>query len=524
MIARGFAGLCWGILLAALTSCQQGGRIVYITATPPSAVSASITVPRNSVPTIAAMQTDAPFIPATAATAQPANDTTAAQHIVQPGETLSSIAALYETSVETLLRYNTVTDPNIIAVGQVIDLPPPPDAVTPARMILPDGLLVRGPAQRSFDLDAFIQEQRGYLTQALDDVDARQANGSTRTDVLSGPEIVARVALEFSVDPRLLLALLEYRSGWLTQPTVSDVDFPLISAEDSAGIDRSGLYKQLAWAANELNRGFYAYSYGDLRILEFDSGVRMSFSQQINAATAAVQRFLSLNTHHEDWERDVAATGFSAAYTALFGDPWEQDVPASLSAFPPQPPLTLPFQPGETWFFTGGMHGGWGSGSAWAAVDFAPPDERTDLLCYTSAYWVRAIADGVIARSGGGVVVLDLDGDGDESTGWTVLYLHLASADRIASGVPVQMGTPLGRAACEGGFSTATHLHIARRYNGAWVPGDCFDCDDSFPDFVMSGWRVVGLRGQVYQGYIDRAGERRVAEQGRLSPDNRIAW
>ena len=62
-------------------------------------------------------------------------------------------------------------------------------------------------------------------------------------------------------------------------------------------------------------------------------------------------------------------------------------------------------------------------GSAWASLDFAPPDERTDTtpFCFTSQFAVRAVAPGVIARSGDGAVILDLDGDGDESTGWTIL-------------------------------------------------------------------------------------------------------
>jgi LasA protease len=34
-------------------------------------------------------------------------------------------------------------------------------------------------------------------------------------EVLSGAEIVRRVAYDTSVNPRLLLALLEYRAGWV---------------------------------------------------------------------------------------------------------------------------------------------------------------------------------------------------------------------------------------------------------------------------------------------------------------------
>src|SRR5690606_37535414 len=107
---------------------------------------------------------------------------------------------------------------------------------------------------------------------------------------------------------------------------------------------------------------------------------------------------------------------FYHTYTAYFGDPFTNIIEP---LFPPnlqQPALTLPFRPGQTWFYTGGPHGGWGSGSAWSAVDFAPPDERPagGSSCYVSEYFATAVAPGVIARSGDGAVVLDLDGDGDE--------------------------------------------------------------------------------------------------------------
>ena len=163
-------------------------------------------------------------------------------------------------------------------------------------------------------------------------------------------------------------------------------------------------------------------------------------------------------------------------------------------------------------------------------MDFAPPDDTATqggLLCYISDYYVRAVAPGTIVRSDKGTVILDLDNDGDESTGWTVLYLHLAEVDRVPEGVQVEQGDIIGRAACEGGFSTATHLHIARRFNGEWIPADCQYCPDEYkrPDFNMSGWTVVGFESQEYQGQLQNAtGELRNAEQGRFDPSNRVSW
>jgi hypothetical protein len=65
---------------------------------------------------------------------------------------------------------------------------------------------------------------------------------------------------------------------------------------------------------------------------------------------------------------------------------------------------------------------------------------------------------------------LDLDGDGNEQTGWVIYYLHVASRDRIAVGAKVRAGDPIGHPSCEGGEATGTHIHIARKYNGEWIP------------------------------------------------------
>jgi len=136
------------------------------------------------------------------------------------------------------------------------------------------------------------------------------------------------------------------------------------------------------------------------------------------------------------------------------------------------------------------------------------------------------VADGVVARSERGFVILDLDGDGDETTGWTIVYLHLATEGRMPAGIRVRAGDPLGHASCEGGVSTATHLHIARRYNGEWIPATCHHCAPGVPSvpFVLGGWTVEGWEGQEYQGSMVKGETYRQAEQGRDTPINEIRW
>jgi murein DD-endopeptidase MepM/ murein hydrolase activator NlpD len=113
--------------------------------------------------------------------------------------------------------------------------------------------------------------------------------------------------------------------------------------------------------------------------------------------------------------------------------------------------------------------------------------------------WVVAVADGLILRADIGAVVQDLDGDGIEQTGWTVLYMHVATRDRVEPGKFLHAGERIGHASCEGGYSTGTHLHLARRYNGEWIPAD-----GSLP-FILDGWISSG-DGTYYNGFLTKNG------------------
>jgi hypothetical protein len=132
-----------------------------------------------------------------------------------------------------------------------------------------------------------------------------------------------------------------------------------------------------------------------------------------------------------------------------------------------------------------------------AALDFAPPSDNPG--CGPTDEAATAPAAGTIVRSANGIVVIDLDGDGKEQTGWSIFFLHIANKGRIPLGAFVNTDDPIGYPSCEGGKATGTHIHMARKYNGEWILAD-----GPVP-FNLSGW--IAHNGSVpYKGSLVRNG------------------
>lgn len=404
------------------------------------------------------------------------------QYTVQTGDTLGTIAQRYGLGLSELIQANQLASPDSLFVGQVLFIPVAQRHPTgPGFKILPDSGLVYGPTTVGFDVNAFVQGWGGYLSTYTENVDGED---------LSGARIVQLVAQRYSTNPRLLLALLEHQSGWVTRAGAGGFDiYPMRYTLPG----REGLYQQLAWASDSLNAGYYGWGAGAFSAWSFPSGGAVGIDLTINPGTAGVQHFFSDLVDEAEWTRVVSPGGFDATYEALFGYPFDPAEPPILPPDLTQPDLRLPFEPGMAWVFTGGPHGGWESGSAWAALDFAPPAEYEG--CTPSAEWVAAAASGQVVRSEYGAVIQDLDGDGLEQTGWVLFYMHVAEAGRVPVGTRLQAGDRVGHPSCEGGFSNGTHLHFARKYNGEWIAAD-----GPIP-FVLDGWVSSGL-GKEYDGKL----------------------
>ena len=421
------------------------------------------------------------------------------EYTAQTGDTLKALALRFNTTIEEIRTANDFIPENATTMPPGMPMQIPiyyrPLWGTPYQM-LPDAAFINGPHVVDFSAQNFLAEHSGWLSSYT----AWAFNG-TRT----AAEIIYYVATQYSVSPKLLMALLEYQGGAFSDPLLDEARETQI-----LGLDSNywvGVYLQLSYAANLLNDGYYRWREGDLLEFELADGSLVRPDPWQNAATVSLQYFFSQILSEREFQYAVSPDGFAQTYAYLFGDPWaiEPHMPGSLV----QPEMQLPYQNDVGWAFTGGPHTGWGSMAPWAALDFAPPSTVTG--CYPSGMWTAAVADGIIVRDGPGILVLDLDGDGDERTGWVVFYLHVAEEDRVSVGTAVKAGDPLGHPSCEGGRSTGTHIHIARKYNGEWMVAD-----GTIP-FVLSGWRPI--RGEkAYSGWLVKDDLRVVAN---TNPDNR---
>lgn len=436
---------------------------------------------------------------------------------VQSGDTLAVIAKRFGVRTSQITSPDPLPTTGLLIPGQVLRMPPSiSTSLPPSVHLLPDSEVVYGPSAIDFNAQAYLIQAGSALSQYQEYL---RSTGWT-----SAGDIVERVALENSINPRLLLTLLEYTCVCVRNQVGDQLESGYaLGVED---FRRKGLYGQLGWAASQLSVGYYGWRDGTLLEFTLPDGTIFRPAPNLNAGSIALIYYTtklweaqSPTSEGDLKEKDDWAvaldieSGLPALHSALFENPWsraahvEPLLPAGLS----QPEMNLPFEPDRLWAFASGPHPAWQREGAMAALDFAPATDVTG--CVESKAWVVAVADGPVVRSEHGAVVQDLDHDGErtilsdmhEQTGWAVLYMHIASHGRAAVGTYLHAGDPLGHPSCEGGPATGTHLHIARKYNGEWILAG------GPLAFIMDGW-VAQAGDQPYQGSLVRGDQVVIAD------------
>lgn len=411
-------------------------------------------------------------------------------YTTQAGDTLPALAVRFKVSIDDIISTDPLTKTGFLDPNLLLMIPPTLTGTASNLKLIPDSEIVFSPSALDFDIDGFVVDGGGYLGTYREYLNSE--------GWISGAGVIRKVAIENSINPRILLSLLQYKSNWVYgQPADQQaMDYPLGYVAQY----KKGLYAQLTWAVSQLSYSYYGWREGLMTDIPFASGGKLRAAPEINAGTYAIQYLFAQIFDQKDWDTALyGVNNFLQIHEQMFGNPWLRAVafeplfPATLT----QPDLILPIEPGVEWAFTGGPHSAWGNQGARAALDFAPAGTRG---CAKSDDWVLAAASGLVVRSGGGVVVLDLDGDGNEQTGWNLFYMHITTQDRPEVGQWLEQGDRLGHPSCEGGVSTGTHFHFTRKYNGEWILAG-----GPLP-FNLDGW-VAQAYAEAYKGTLSRNGK-----------------
>ena len=437
------------------------------------------------------------------------------EYFSQSGDTLKTVASHFGVELAEI-RAPAGYDPELLLdPGTRLLVRDVLGETTPPARLFPDSDVVYSPSAIGFDMPKYLAFWNGYLA----DYEELMTRGMT-----PGHEILQQLAIGHSINPRILLTMMEFASGWVTHNNLpkDEIFYPMGYVHP----DRGGLFDQTVWAVRQLNIGYYGWRAGTLSQLTFSDGTTLRLSPFLNAGTVAVMYALAQIHTYDEWKKALYGDGnMVTVHHLLFDDPWERasTVEPLFPAGTSQPELNLPFLPNQRWALTNGPHPAWGLYGPRAALDFAPAGSSG---CDVSRRFTTAAAAGRVVRDGDGLVVLDLDSDGYEQTGWVLVYMHVSNTNRVALGDDVRQDDPLGHPSCAGGPATGAHVHITRKFNGEWVLAD-----GGIP-FVLSGYRAYdGARDcfgdRFCQGYLDN-GERVVtadayanAGTNILRPDSR---
>lgn len=286
-------------------------------------------------------------------------------------------------------------------------------------------------------------------------------------------EVLGSQTALYSINPRVVLALIEQQSGMITSAAPSEEQQRFMLGFRGENEGRAGWMSQLRWAIRELHRAQR----------DFPGGPDLTYADQthsplppgLSVADYAVARVLAQTTTAPELplKLDQGNSSFVAVYTRLFGDPRDApEMPSAAWPAPAEPFLTLPMEtPHETTSFfdhdtpfltpSGSIvtyrgdtsptlsydgHDGWDFG-------MLPPEP------------VLAAADGTVVFAGSSddgcgvaqVVIID------HGNGYRTLYWHL-SAPTVEPG-PVTRGQQIGTAGSSG-CATGPHLHFQVQYLG----------------------------------------------------------
>ena len=136
----------------------------------------------------------------------------------QSGDSLNVVAIHFGINPTDITSSASLPATGFINPGTLLFLTmqPSPAHFTPSQPILPDSELVDSPSAVGFDIESFVKKAGGKLSTYTD--------FHTPVGTLSGVESVKMISVGSSISPRLLLALIQYYTGWVLGGSIPGLD------------------------------------------------------------------------------------------------------------------------------------------------------------------------------------------------------------------------------------------------------------------------------------------------------------
>lgn len=311
-------------------------------------------------------------------------------------------------------------------------------------------------------------------------------------------ETIMHYAGYYSINPKLLISLIEYKSSLITNPSTTAYNSPLGDLSS-----KKGFKAQLKDVSEKLNKRFYAYK----KISSQHKKVSYVLEHSPKSSSAATIAFASVlsNKHHSKTalnkvknqtnqtnqtqlfiteqskiESKISINSILSAYENVFGQNSEalmieqqsqkvdtehlqQSARLTSQAAVSTPNLYLPWTSGWSWK-SGGAHGFDGSTWPLSSLDFYYPGGNTGWGGNKPAVYA-AHAGTVTWYSRCNMRIT-------HASGIATNYYHMDNL-QYNSGSYINAGTYIGTYAntrsaslCEGGQSTGPHLHLSLLKNG----------------------------------------------------------
>ncbi|WP_275423264.1 M23 family metallopeptidase [Pseudoalteromonas sp. MMG022] len=277
-------------------------------------------------------------------------------------------------------------------------------------------------------------------------------------------EVILHWAGYSSINPKLLIALMEQQSQVVSAPTKQNLNAPFATLSS-----RTGFNSQIEDIALMLSKRYYAY-------LELSEKLNVQDAPSTNAATVALISLLQ--------KQPNGVSKIIAQYNQLFdGDSLQLHADSQVKTAKPSNfqaqaafSMQLPWPSGYAWY-SGGAHSNTGSGYPYSSLDFNNGSGGWG----SNTPWVQASHGGTVTRYSSCNIRVT------HSSGYATQYYHMDNL-QYQTGDVISPGAWLGRyasnrnqALCQGGSSTGPHVHFSLLSNGRFI---------SLHNWYISGYRI----------------------------------